>query len=209
MAKLQDLTATRQALQELARIVRSTRQTLAAIISRDGQDWLISSVGTISQSPAGNLADTLEHIEDVREGFLLSHRTEATVRMSELRDMVAHVLLDWQWLQTLNLSVAPSEDIDLLDQQLLFFNHALIALGALPRLPAEAITFPQRRPSYSDVTPPVEPGELLDRIEEIERIIYQAEVMPNKKLAREPFRRTYAFFEASSWLVDNHLRPLL
>lgn len=209
MAKLQDLKATRQALQELARIVRSTRQTLAAIISRDGQEWAITPVGMISQSPTGNLSDTLEHIEDVREGFILSQRTEATVRMSELRDLVAHVLLDWQWLQTLNLSVAPSEDIDLLDQQLLFFNHALIALGALPRLPAEAITFPQRRPSYSDVTPPVEPGELLDRIEEIERIIYQAEVMPNRKLAREPFRRTYAFFEASSWLVDNHLRPLL
>jgi len=33
--------------------------------------------------------------------------------------------------------------------------------------------------------------------------------MPSKKLAREPLRRTYAFFDASHWLVDQHYGALL
>jgi hypothetical protein len=92
---------------------------------------------------------------------------------------------------------------------LLYFNHALVALGALPHLPAQAVTFPQRRPTYADVTAPGLPGELLARIEEIERVIYQTEAMPTRALAYDPLRRTYAFFEASAWLVNNYLETLL
>jgi hypothetical protein len=50
---------------------------------------------------------------------------------------------------------------------------------------------------------------MLNRIEEIERMISQAEIWPVHDLEYAPFRRTYAFFEASSWLVNNHLTPLL
>jgi hypothetical protein len=49
----------------------------------------------------------------------------------------------------------------------------------------------------------------LARIEEIERVIYQTEAMPTRTPAYDPFRRTYAFFEASTWLVDNYLEVLL
>ncbi|MDM8531912.1 hypothetical protein QUF63_12130 [Anaerolineales bacterium HSG25] len=206
MSKLQDLSATRQALRELARIVKTTRQTLLAIVSRQDQ---LNRYGRLSPSQKPSLSNTLEHIEEVREGFIISHRTDMATKMSELRDMVNHVLLDWNWLAEFDLDVSPSDELVLLDQQLLFFNHALVALGLVPRLPPRAVTFPQRRPTYADVSAPAAPGELLQRIEEIERIIYQAEVMPAKKFEPAPLRRTYAFFEASGWLVDQHLRPLL
>ncbi len=70
-------------------------------------------------------------------------------------------------------------------------------------------TFPQKQPSYADVTAPELPGDLLARIEEIEQVIYQTEAMPAKTPPYDPFRRTYAFFEASTWLVNNYLVALL
>ena len=208
MSNITDLTSTRQALRELARIVKSTRQTLAAIIMRDDDTSRYGRI-TPSRTAAHPLADTLGHIEEVREGFIISQRADTAYRPFELEDLVRYVLMDWNWLEGFNLTLTPSDEMDTVDHQLIFFNHALIALGALPRLPAKAVTFPQRRPSYSDVKSPSEPSELLERIEEMEQVIYQAEVMPSKKLAREPLRRTYAFFDASHWLVDQHYGALL
>jgi len=211
MSKLTDLEATRQALQELADIMQTTRRLLLVIISdTDLPGKQLSSFGFIRQRrpQSGDLFKALTHIETVREGFLLSHRTDTSEQVSTLRDLVAHVLMDWDWLQSLNLSVELNLEVDQLDQQLIFFNHALVALGALPHLPADAVTFPQRQPTYADVTAPAEPSELLKRIEEIERTIYQMDIMPHKTPQPGPLRRTYAFFEASSWLVDQHLKPL-
>ena len=47
--------------------------------------------------------------------------------------------------------------------------YALVALGLLPHLPAQAITFPQLYPTYSDVPVPARPSQTLERIEEIEQ----------------------------------------
>lgn len=200
---MEDLTGAREALRDLARIVKSTRQTLAAVIQEQRQ-----AGRQLSYRP-GLLAETLQHMEDVREGFILSQRTSLSVNTEELHRLVQHVLLDWNWLDTLNLAFSPAGEIESPQPQLLYFNHALVALGALPHLPAQAVTFPQKQPTYADVTAPGLPGELLARIEEIEQIIYQTEAMPTRTLAYDPLRRTYAFFEASTWLVNNYLEHLL
>jgi len=204
MTGITDLTATREALRELARVVKVTRQALAARIQYNTRpEWLLSG------SRSGQLAETLTHIEDVREGFILSQRASATVSPSELQAIVRHILMDWQWLQDMNITLTPSPRLETLGPQLVSYNHALAALAFLPRLPAEAITFPQPNPTYGDVSVPTLPGELLARIEEIERMIYRAEVGPVKNTAYAPFRRTYAFFEASDWLVNTYLTPFL
>ena len=204
MTGIQDLRATRDALRGLARIAESTRQSLAVML-RDSSRSDRRRIG----SRSGQLADTLEHIGDVREGFILSQRTSPHISLPELRALVQHILLDWNWLQEMNLALAPSSQIEILDDQLVAYNHALVALAVLPGLPAEAITFPQPQPTYGDVTAPVLPGDLLARIEEIEQIIYQIEVTSVRSIPYAPFRRTYAFFEASSWLVNKYLEPLL
>jgi hypothetical protein len=205
MSGIEDLTATRDMLRELVRIVTFTRQTLAERIQEETERpaWRRSS------RQAGQLAGTLEHLGDVREGFILSQRASPQLSLSDLRALVRHILLDWEWLQELNVTLAPQQHIESLDQQLVVFNHALVALAVLPTLPAEAVTFPQRQPSYSDVAAPVLPGELLARIEEIEYTIYQADLKPVSSLDYGPFRRAYAFFEASSWLANTQLKPLL
>ncbi len=203
MSELEDLTAARESLRDLARIVRYTRQTLATAI----QEQRVAG-RPFSHRP-GQLSDTLQHLEEVREGFILSQRTSAQVSLSELSALVRHVLMDWAWVETLNWALSPADEVESPHPQLMFFNHALVALATLPHLPPNAVTFPQKRPSYADVPAPALPGELLARIEEIERVIYQAEAMPTKVPEYNPFRRTYAFFEASTWLVNNYLEALL
>jgi hypothetical protein len=204
MSQLTNLTATREILRDLARIVKATRQHLATMMQ--AKDWPHHRLAGLS---AGQFTDTLNHLEGVREGFILSQRLTPHLSLAELRGLVEDILLDWKWVQELNLTLAPTQEVTTLGEQLVVYNHALVALSILPRLPANAITFPQRRPSYRDVTPPAVPNETLARIEEIERIIYQTEIGPLKNVAYGPFRRTYAFFEASNWLVDNYLASLL
>jgi hypothetical protein len=109
----------------------------------------------------------------------------------------------------MGLSLTPGNEIELVGNQLIAYQHALVALGMLPRLPAQAVTFPQPRPTYADVPVPAMPSQLLERIEEIERVLYRAGLVPADELAFEPLRRTYAFFEASLWLVDHYLPPML
>jgi len=204
MPEIEDLKAAREALHELARVVKNTRQTLAAMVQEAERPAWLSA-----RRQSGRLADTLEHLENVREGFILSQRTMPQATLSELRRLAQAILIDWQWVEELNWQLDPGAQIEPLGQQLVFYNHALVALAVLPRLPAEAITFPQPRPTYGDVAAPALPGETLARIEEIERMIYQAELKPVHALDYGSFRRTYAFFEASSWLVKGYLEPLL
>lgn len=204
MPRIDDLKATREILRQLVRIVKFTRQTLAAKIQEPEASGSFSPSGQ-----PGRLGDTLEHMGEVREGFILSQRASPNLSLSQLRALVHHILLDWRWVQDMNMVLVPASHIEMLDQQLVVYNHALVALAVLPNLPAEAITFPQPRPTYRDVPAPVLPGELLNRIEEIESMLYQAEFRPVKSLDYGPFRRTYAFFEASDWLASSYLKPLL
>lgn len=196
--------ATRQTLRELARVVRVTRQMLATILQQESRPDREATAGR-----SGQLADTLQHLEDVREGFILSQRTSPHHSLSELRALVEHILLDWDWLTSFDLTLTPGSHIEPVEQQLVVYNHALVALAILPHLPAEAITYPQKRPTYADLAVPALPVELLARIEELEQVIYQVEVMPDQTPAYSPMRRTYAFFEASSWLINRYLDPLL
>jgi len=204
MSGMKDLTATRKALRELADVVKVTRQTLATRIQKNNRPgWLLSG------SQSGQLSKALEHVEEIREGFILSQQTPSQASISELRAIVRDILLDWDWVQDMNMLLTPAQQIERLGQQLVYYNHALVALAMLPRLPAQAITFPQPNPTYGDVSVPVLPGEMLARIEEIEQMIYQAEVGRVKSSAYAAFRRTASFFEASNWLVNNYLDPLL
>lgn len=204
MSGIEDLKATREILRDLARIVDTTRQALAEMTREE--NW---SDGQLANNRLGQFSAALEHIGEVREGFILSQRTSPQATLSEIRGLVEDILLDWKWVQELNLAFAPSDQIESLGEQLVVYNHALVAMAVLPRLPAEVITFPQRHPTYGDVTAPTLPGETLARIEEMERIIYKAEVTALRHLDYASFRRTYAFFEASSWLVNKYLDPLL
>ncbi len=99
------------------------------------------------------------------------------------------------------------EPLEPVRQQLLAFGMATVALGALPKLPSEQVTFPHsfgKPPTYSDIAAPSSPAEMLVRIEELEEMIWQLMAgNPNELVQNQygPVRRTYGFFETSAWLV--------
>ena len=196
MVELRNMDAFKERLKSLAQVIKTTHKTLAQIIRHPARQPTPERLRRFSK--------TLEYTAQVHEGFVLSQRVSPQLGMDELYQLSQPVLLDWQWLESLNLSVMPNEEIKAINNQLILYQQATMALGALPHLPIEAITFPQPHPSYADILVPTTPARKLERIEEIEQVIYQAGIVPLTQIAFDAVRRTYAFFEASAWLVDQY-----
>ena len=165
------------------------------------------------------LQQARDYLAQVREGFVLSVRAGQVVDSSEMRYLLERVLLDWDALsRELGLALESETEVEFdralerVRGQLLAFGMALVALAALPRLPAESVTFPHsyhRPPTYADIPAPVTPGEVLSRIEEMEGMLWQFARGRWGELVRRrygPLRRTYGFFETSALLAGEHAR---
>jgi hypothetical protein len=196
MTELKNTEAIKETLQGLAKVVKTTHRILAQIIRHPARQPTPERLRRFS--------NTLEYMGDFYEGFMLSQRVSAHTEVEDLHQLGRQVLLDWQWLEAMNLSVTPDDEVKVIDNQLITYQHAAMALGTLPNLPIEAITFPQPRPGYADILAPTTPGEMLERIEEIEHVIYRAGIVPLNHIAHESVRRTYAFFEAGTWLSKQY-----
>jgi hypothetical protein len=155
----------------------------------------------------------LDELVKMREGFLLALKTSDFRLTSELQDLLT-LLVDWTWLQELGLRWETDGPLEKVGSQVILYQHALIALGVLPRLPAQAVTYPRSATNpyfadYHDITAPGSPGATLDRLDELEKTMYRA---ANEALIRLPgpsVRRTYGFFEATTWLTTTHLRGIV
>ncbi|MCZ7567743.1 MAG: hypothetical protein M5U01_03980 [Ardenticatenaceae bacterium] len=181
----------------MGHLAESTRALLALLLDQ----------GSLPPEQRDVLDETLLHLTDVREGLILSLRADAA-DARELQDLVRYTLgaLDWSWLQELGLELMPDETIYLPRLQLLAFAHSYLTLALMPRLPRRQITFPQPR-SYADIPVPRRPGEVLERIEELERVLIRVQIRASTdSFTGDILRRTYGFFETSAWLVRDHLR---
>jgi hypothetical protein len=167
------------------------------------------------------LQQAREYLRLVREGFMLSVRATPSTQVAELRFLLDRVMTDWTQLShELGLedgtaesgAPPPSEEalpprVDRVRGQLLAFGMAVVALGHLPRLPAQQITFPHsygQPPTYSDIPVPSTPGEMLWRIEELEQMVWRIMADDLHELVQRrygPLRRTYGFFEASACIA--------
>lgn len=167
------------------------------------------------------LQQARDHLNKVREGFMLSVRTNEVRNAPEISYLLDRVLVDWEaFSQELGLDspepgapVAgdgePGEQsgVEKIRFQLLAFAMAAVALGFLPKLPAKEITFPRsfgNPPTYSDIPVPGSAGEMLSRIEEMQGTLWQMMSNNMSELLQHrygPVRRTYGFFEASAWLT--------
>ena len=77
--------------------------------------------------------------------------------------------------------------------------HADLVLTLIPHLPEAAVGWPMRAVhSYTDIPTPADAGERIARIEEIERVLWHL-ATGGAPAANEPWRRTFAFFEAGVW----------
>lgn len=160
-----------------------------------------------------------DYLGAVREGFVLSIRTADVTSRNELGYLLERVLLDWkQFSEELGLdeedsdASTPAQEVQHIRNQLLAFGMAAIAIGALPRMPKETITFPHsysRPPTYADIPVPATPAQMLERIEELEKMIWQMTAYNLPELVQRRYgevRRTYGFFESSAWLAQKESR---
>lgn len=194
--RLWDVRAGLQALQTLGALAEQTKAALARRIQGE----------SLPEKAQATLHSALDHLSEVREGFILSLRTAAVPSFAEMRALVERVLMDWSAWEAAGFRFLPSFQLVRPGDQVFFFHHAYIAMGVLPRLPDHAVTFPhQRRPTYADIPVPSTPGEVLDRIEEMEHVVWVAENADLEAVPSDSVRRTYAFFEASAWLVATEL----
>ena len=150
---------------------------------------------------------SLENLTQTREGFTLALRTSDLKIASELRDLISTILVDWSWLSTLGLRWTTDDPLENLGGQVILYQHALIAMRVLPTLPANAVTYPYGH--YSDIPVPTTPGETLSRLQELEQTIWKAGHEPMAALPRGAVRRTYGFFEATTWLIATYLQDVL
>ncbi|HSL98458.1 MAG TPA: hypothetical protein VK831_07795 [Candidatus Deferrimicrobiaceae bacterium] len=81
---------------------------------------------------------------------------------------------------------------------LLAAGHARVALSLIPRLPPEAIAWPRAHRTYADIPVPRTEGELLERAEELLRVVWRVAAGDGRR--DEPLRRTLAFYEAGARL---------
>ncbi|MEZ4622069.1 MAG: hypothetical protein R2867_42085 [Caldilineaceae bacterium] len=174
------------------------------------------------------LQQARDYLSDVREGFALTVRTQQLSDKRELQFLLDRMLINWHdiW-DELGLADVPndaplgqqgvpsnSNNADQADkltrvhQQLLAFGMAAVALGHLPRMPAETITFPHsysKPATYADIPTPDSPGKLLSRIDELEQMIWRLMEGNLQYLVNRQYgalRRTYGFFEASAHLAS-------
>ncbi|GIW05392.1 MAG: hypothetical protein KatS3mg060_0197 [Dehalococcoidia bacterium] len=172
------------ALLRLQRLFQQTREALRQYLTSDY---------AVEPAAADFLAtETLTHVEWVRQGL------RQTARASEASAD--------EWRAVLR----PADVIDCTDSpdgrppelrradltEVEAANHAKVVLGLVPAVPAGAISFPGL-PSYRDIPVPKSPFFLFQRLDEIERAIWQVAAR------RDPpefaaFRRVYAFFEAGA-----------
>ena len=167
------------------------------------------------------LQQARDYLAEVREGFVLSVRTAQLDQKAELRFLLERVLVDWgAFSRELGFDATQAHDskqddaatrVELVRQQLLAFGMAAIALGQLPKLPAEQVTFPYSYtdpPTYCDIPTPSTPGAMLSRIEELEQMIWQLMSGDVQHLLNRRYgalRRTYGFFEVSAHLARREM----
>src|SRR4026208_2606679 len=126
MSELLNLDDTRQTLRQLAIVAFEANRAL--------YDGLQSPNSEPSAERRVVLNRILDHLTQTREGFALALRTSDVAMASELRDLINH-LIDWTWLNDLGLRWTTDEPLERLGGQVVLYQHALIALGMLPRLP--------------------------------------------------------------------------
>ncbi len=175
--------------------------------------------GELPDGGAAYLSDeTLPHVEGVQAGFVGWLRSESA-GLAELRyllDRVGSLRVDGPASDAERRAAAAEAAAELAAARrsgrpaaalrvaepwnLAALAHARLVLAMLPRLPDEDVRFPAGRRTYADIAVPRGPAELSDRLEELERSLWQT-AAGRRPDPRDPaFRRAYGFFDAADRL---------
>lgn len=195
-------TARREASQFVAfdRLVETYRRTRAALVAvvheRAGDGRMVREI----------IADDgLPHVDAVWAGLIALART-GQFDPSELRALVRRAAIGQEPARSGPEAVAAALEAALVRPELrpadsgdiLAAGHARIVFSVIPRLPAEAVTWPRPHRTYADIPTPRTEAELLERVDELARVLWR--VAEGRARPDEPMRRALAFYEAGSRL---------
>ncbi len=185
------------AFDHLLETCRRTRAALLSIVS-----------GRLREADASREVlghEALDHVESVLEGLTLLLRT-SQLEPEELRALVRRAGIvpppgagspDAIAADHEAAHVRPAlRAID--GRTMLAAGHARVVFSLIPRLPAEAVAWPRRHPTYADIPAPRSEGELMLRAEELVRVVWRLAAGDERR--DEPLRRTLAFYDAGSRL---------
>jgi hypothetical protein len=191
-------------------LARRTRELLDAAIADGG----------LPEGGADYLADrTLPHVEGVQAGFIGWLRTDGA-GIAELRYLlgrVAAIRVDGPATEAERRAAAAEAALELEAAHragagpvvrlraaepwnLAALAHARLVLAMLPRLADEDVRYPSGRRTYADIAAPRGPAELSDRLEELERSLWQTATGHRPDPNDPMFRRAYGFFDAADRL---------
>jgi hypothetical protein len=190
----------------LLELVARTRLLLDSLVGR----------GELPDAGADYLAtETLPHLDHVHAGFLGSLRADAA-SADELRHLVGQASafrIGEPSTPAEALAIAAEAAIDRArlgpprlvvdDRQpwdLVALAHARVVLAVLPRLADDEVRFPGGRRTYADIAAPRGPAELAARVDEMERLVWQAATRRMMPTTDPAVRRTYGFFDAADRL---------
>jgi len=154
--------------------------------------------------------ESLPHVEDIEEGFRVWLRAGA-VDIAELRALVARAGVAVkdahgagerraalvETMRDLALSVH-AELLPAPARALAALEHARLVFALLPHTAPGDVHFPAGRRTYADISAPRRPAELAERIEELERSLWQVATRHNVRLTDDAYRRTYGFFDTAA-----------
>lgn len=163
--------------------------------------------------------ETLPHIEDVEAGFRVRLRATET-NLEDLRTLVLQsglglpeprdtaearaALIEAMQARAgaggeRTLAASPSRGLAALE-------HARLVFALMPSTPSPAVRYPAGRRTYADIPAPRSAVELVGRIEELERRLWQVAAGRIPGPAEASYRRVYGFFDIGDQLVRGHLR---
>ena len=153
--------------------------------------------------------EALAHVESVLEGLVLLART-GQFSSEELRALVRRAGIVAPARRGTPDGVAAEHEaaneggrdrlvLRAIDgRTMLAAGHARVVFSLIPRLPADAVSWPSRRPTYADIPVPRSEAETLLRAEELARVVWRLATGDERR--DEPLRRTLAFYEAGARL---------
>ena len=188
----------------LALLYRRTRELLDEV----------SATGGVPSDASTMLAtETLPHVEDMEAGFKIWLRA-AGAKLDELRLLVARSgmvpprSLDpaeeraalIEAIQRLSGAGGDRELVPPSRRRLAALELARLTFAMLPSTPSSEVHYPTGLRTYADISAPRTPGELADRIEELERSLWHIAAGRPPRLSDGSYRRTYGFFDAAARL---------
>jgi hypothetical protein len=176
---------------------RRTRVALLSVIRDESAD------GAAARDQLAR--EALDHVEAVAEGLALLART-GHLSPDELRALVRRAGIVAPPRPGTPDAIAAEQEaahdrpalrkVD--GRTMLAAGHARIVFSVIPRLPPEAVAWPHRHGTYADIPVPRSDVELLQRAEELARVVWR--VAAGDERLDEPLRRTLAFYEAGARL---------